>query len=132
MLKTAVALLGDLASNLQGVGTLFVQKPHVANFVRECQSSSDASIGDAADWAHQVPSHSLPPFPRGKLSLQSSNRIHWQQADSVHQAHSRRSTSELMHTAISANATWLPEGRPVNADGQLAAHNLFPVLAFSR
>lgn len=52
--KTAVALLGDLASSLTGVGALFQQKPFVTQFVREAQSSSDTGLSDTADWAAQV------------------------------------------------------------------------------
>jgi importin subunit beta-1 len=52
--KTAVALLGDLASSLTGVGALFQQKPAVVQFVREAQASSDAGLSDTADWAAQV------------------------------------------------------------------------------
>lgn len=52
--KTAVALLGDLASSLTGVGALFQQKPAVTQFVREAQASSDAGLSDTADWASQV------------------------------------------------------------------------------
>ena len=49
-----VALLGDLAVNLTGVGQLFNQKPAVVAFVREAEQSADSRLADSAEWANNV------------------------------------------------------------------------------
>ena len=49
--KTAVALLGDVASTLNGVGSLFTQKPYVQSFIHECRASHDATLAENANWA---------------------------------------------------------------------------------
>lgn len=49
--RVAVALLGDVASTLNGVGALFTQKPYVQSFIHECSASSDASLAESANWA---------------------------------------------------------------------------------
>lgn len=49
--KVAVALIGDVASTLAGVGQLFQQKPHVQNFIQECTASADPSLAESANWA---------------------------------------------------------------------------------
>jgi len=49
--RAAVALLGDIASTLAGVGELFKQKPYVQSFVLEARSSSDTALAENATWA---------------------------------------------------------------------------------
>lgn len=49
-----VALLGDLAVNLTGVGQLFNQKPNLVAFVREAEQSGDARLAEQAEWANNV------------------------------------------------------------------------------
>lgn len=53
VLKVAVSLLGDLASNVAGIGQLMQQKPAISAFVQECQQSStdNGSLAEAAQWA---------------------------------------------------------------------------------
>lgn len=50
--KAAVALLGDLASSVSGVGVLFQQKPYVLPFIQRC--SQDPAMADTAKWAGQM------------------------------------------------------------------------------
>ena len=52
--KSLVSLLGDLASNVTGLGPVFVQKPYVQNVIQEARSSADPSLAEAADWAMGV------------------------------------------------------------------------------
>ena len=47
-----MALLGDLASSVSGVGVLFQQKPFVMPFIQRC--SQDPSMADTAKWAGQM------------------------------------------------------------------------------
>lgn len=49
--RVAVALIGDVASTLTGVGALFSQKPYVQSFIHECSASGDASLVESANWA---------------------------------------------------------------------------------
>lgn len=49
--KSLVSLLGDLASNVTGLGPVFVQKPYVQSIIQEARSSADPSLAEAADWA---------------------------------------------------------------------------------
>ena len=53
VLKVAVSLLGDLASNVAGIGQLMQQKPYISAFVQKCQQSAldDGSLAEAAQWA---------------------------------------------------------------------------------
>lgn len=55
--KAAVALLGDLASSVSGVGVLFQQKPYVVSFIQRC--TQDPSMADTARWAGQMVSKSM-------------------------------------------------------------------------
>ena len=52
MWKAAVALLGDLASSVSGVGVLFQQKPFVTAFIQRC--SQDRATAETAKWAGQM------------------------------------------------------------------------------
>lgn len=52
--RPQVALLGDLAVNLTGVGQLFAQKPTVVAFVRDAEQSADGRLADQAEWANNV------------------------------------------------------------------------------
>jgi len=49
--RAAVALLGDIASLLTGVGELFKQKPYVQSFVVEARASNDPLLAENASWA---------------------------------------------------------------------------------
>lgn len=52
--KSLVSLMGDLASNVTGVGPLFAQKPYVQSIIQEARSAADPSLAEAADWAWGV------------------------------------------------------------------------------
>ena len=52
VLKVAVSLLGDLASNVVGIGQVMQQKPFITTFVQQCQQNSeDEGLVEAAKWA---------------------------------------------------------------------------------
>ena len=51
VIKGAVALLGDLASNLSDVGQVFKQKPYTISFVRDAATEGDADLTPTAMWA---------------------------------------------------------------------------------
>jgi importin subunit beta-1 len=52
-LRAAVALLGDVASSLPGVGAVFHQKPGVVEFLRR-YAEEQGPLGDTAKWALQA------------------------------------------------------------------------------
>jgi importin subunit beta-1 len=51
VIRTAVALLGDMGSTIQGIGPLLAQRPFVKEFLQECQQSTDPQLVDTANWA---------------------------------------------------------------------------------
>ena len=51
VIKGAVALLGDLASNLSDVGQVFKQKPYTISFVRDAATDGDSDLTPTAMWA---------------------------------------------------------------------------------
>lgn len=40
-----------MASNMTGIGPLFVQRAYVQQILQEARNSSDPSLSDAGDWA---------------------------------------------------------------------------------
>ena len=57
--KSLVSLLGDLASNVSGLGPYFQQKPYIYQILEEAQRSNDPSMGEASAWAYGVISKSV-------------------------------------------------------------------------
>ena len=51
VIKGAVALLGDLASNLSDVGQVFKQKPYTISFIRDAATDGNADLTPTAMWA---------------------------------------------------------------------------------
>lgn len=49
--KSLVSLLGDLASNVTGLGPLFAQKTYIQSIIQEARASAEPSTAEAADWA---------------------------------------------------------------------------------
>lgn len=49
--KAMAALLGDMASTMDGVGPVFQQKSYVQNFIMEARQSPDPSLAENAKWA---------------------------------------------------------------------------------
>ena len=53
-LRAAIALIGDVASSLQGAGSLFLQKPGIKHFLQQ-YAIKEGSLGETANWAlHSV------------------------------------------------------------------------------
>ncbi|KAK9806952.1 hypothetical protein WJX72_008531 [[Myrmecia] bisecta] len=50
--RTAIALLGDIANQLSGVGALFAQKAFVQHFLQQGRQSGDPGLVEAANWAN--------------------------------------------------------------------------------
>lgn len=51
VMKAVVALLGDIASTLVGVGSVFQQKPYIQSLVMEARTSQDPGLSENAKWA---------------------------------------------------------------------------------
>ncbi len=49
--RTIVALLGDMASTINGVGPVFQQNPYVQSLIMEARASQDPSLSENAKWA---------------------------------------------------------------------------------
>ncbi|CAL5228954.1 g12186 [Coccomyxa viridis] len=59
VMKSLVSLLGDLASNVSGLGLYFQQKPYIYQILEEAQRSPDPSMAEASAWAFGVISKSV-------------------------------------------------------------------------
>lgn len=49
--KAVVALLGDIASTINGVGPVFQQQPYIQSLIMEARSSQDPGLAENAKWA---------------------------------------------------------------------------------
>eukprot|EP00192_Tetraselmis_astigmatica_P009547 CAMPEP_0117667886 /NCGR_PEP_ID=MMETSP0804-20121206/11224_1 /TAXON_ID=1074897 /ORGANISM="Tetraselmis astigmatica, Strain CCMP880" /LENGTH=890 /DNA_ID=CAMNT_0005475679 /DNA_START=134 /DNA_END=2806 /DNA_ORIENTATION=+ len=52
--KAAVGLLGDVASNVQGIGVTFKAKTFYGQLIQDCSTSSDESLARTARWARDM------------------------------------------------------------------------------
>lgn len=49
--KAVVALLGDMASTINGVGTVFQQKTYIQTLIMEARNGQDPGLAENAKWA---------------------------------------------------------------------------------
>lgn len=49
--KAIVALLGDMASTINGVGPVIQQKSYIQNLILEARASQDPGLAENAKWA---------------------------------------------------------------------------------